>query len=100
MAQEGPVPDRGKVRIWKEHVCVQFKAEFMYNFVDGKWKDVYGFHNVHGQMKCLTISSWLQNMVFKVLRFTKVVETRKDYSPDESCMLRQAGLKVSQLFRG
>lgn len=43
----------------KNMYVYSLKAEFIYNFVGGKWKDVYGFHNINCQVKCLAASSWL-----------------------------------------
>lgn len=54
------------------------------NFVDGKWKEVSGFHNIKCQMKCLTTLLSYKTWFKKMLRNVKVVETRRDFSPNQS----------------
>lgn len=63
--RKGLSSTEGKSESGKNMYVYSLKAEFMYNFVDGKWKDVYGFHNVRCQMKRLTTSSWLQTWFSK-----------------------------------
>lgn len=59
VAQEGACPPEGMSESGKNMYVCCLKAELIYISVDGKWKDVYGFHNINCQMKGLTTSSWL-----------------------------------------